>query len=1063
MRVARVCASCGKENPDEARFCLACGAPLDQAAEQKETRKHVTLVFTDLVGSTALAERTDPETVRRVMSRYFDEVRAVLEAHGGTVEKFVGDAVMAVFGIPELHEDDAVRAVRAAAEIADRLGTLNEEFLDRYGVELTMRTGVNTGEVIAGDASQGQAFVTGDPVNVAARLEQAAGPGEILIGEPTHRLVRDAVRVESVDALDAKGKSEPVKAWRLLGVERQAPGTTRRLDSPLIGREREVALLEEALRRAERERRCHLVTVLGAPGAGKSRLVGEFVASAGQRSTVVEGRCLPYGEGITFWPVVEMVTQAAGIVEADPPDDVRRKVATLLPEGEQREAIADHLSSLLGAGEGGGALQELFWAVRRFLEALAAERPLIAVFDDIHWAEPSLLDLLEYVFGWSGGAPLLLVGLARQELLETRPSLLAPRPNASSVLLEALDAEATASLIENLLGGGGIPADAYDTIARSAEGNPLFVEEIVRMLVEEGALRRNGGDWTAEVSELAIPPTIHALLAARLDRLEEQERDVLGRASVIGRVFWWGAVRELSPAGEQQRIPGSLQSLVRKELVAPDPGVFAGEDAFRFGHQLIRDTAYEGLRKETRSDLHERFASWLQSKAGERLAEHQEIIGYHLEQSWRYRSEIGPRAELLELAVRAAEHIAAAGRRALSRGDVHAAANLLGRATSLLPEDRADRVALLLDLAEALQAIGDLRGAGERLDEAEEVACAPDRKARARVDRLYFQTLVDPNADLEALKRAADEALPVFAEAEDERGLAKAWRAIAEVHLTGCRWQTSVDALEHALDHAERAGAPHELVPVLTHLANALFWGPTQVEDGIERCRAILARAEGHRIVEANVLCYLGGFAAMRGDFDEARRLVGEGRSAFADLGHRYGLASHTVVAGPVELLAGDARAAAKLLREGYETLEQMGETGVQSTVSALLAEAIYHRGDYDEAERQVTVTEVIAPEDDVASQVTLRATKARLLARRGAYAAAEELARDAVQRVLETDFLDMQGNALVALAEVLQLGGRGGESADQLEAALAAYEQKGNAVSSSRVRAMLERGSVTA
>jgi len=626
--VALVCSSCGNENPDEARFCLACGAALEQVAEPKESRKHVTLVFSDVVGSTALAERTDPETVRRVMSRYFDAMRAVLEAHGGTVEKFVGDAVMAVFGIPELHEDDAIRAVRAAAGIADRLRELNEEFQERYGVELAIRTGVNSGEVIAGDASQGQAFVTGDAVNVAARLEQAASSAEILIGEATHRLVRDAVLVEPVASLELKGKVEPIKAWRLLEVEPQVPGIARRLDSPLIGREREVALLEEVLQRVERERRCELVSVLGAPGAGKSRLVAEFVASAGPRATVVEGRCLPYGEGITFWPVIEMVTQAAGIEEADPPDDVRKKVAALLPEGDQRDAIADHLSALLGAGEGGGALQELFWAVRRFLEALAADRPLIAVFDDIHWAEPSLLDLVEYVFGWSGGAPVLLVCLARQELLETRPSLLAPRPKASSILLEPLDAEATARLIENLLGGDAPPPGAYDTIARTAEGNPLFLEEIVRMLVEDGALRRDGDEWSADLSELTIPPTIHALLAARLDRLEGHEREVLGRASVIGRVFWWGAVCELSPKAEQQRIPGSLQSLVRKELVAPDPGVFAGEDAFRFGHQLLRDTAYEGLRKEMRADLHERFASWLESKAGERLAEHQEIVGY---------------------------------------------------------------------------------------------------------------------------------------------------------------------------------------------------------------------------------------------------------------------------------------------------------------------------------------------------------------------------------------------------------------------------------------------------
>jgi class 3 adenylate cyclase/tetratricopeptide (TPR) repeat protein len=1052
------CLSCDKENPDEARFCLACGSSLEETPQPRESRKTVTLVFSDVVGSTSLGERSDPETTRRVMSRYFDEMRAVLESHGGTVEKFVGDAVMAVFGIPELHEDDAVRAVRAAAEMRDRLHELNRELVQRFGIGLAIRTGVNTGEVIAGDASRGEAFVTGDAVNVAARLEQAAVAGEILIGEATQRLVRDAVAVEPVEPLELKGKAEPVKAWRLLDVERQAPGVARRLDSRLIGRRRELGLLDEAVQRAEGERMCQLVTVLGSPGAGKSRLAGELIDSLTGRATVVQGPCLPYGEGITFWPVTEMVKGAAGIAEADGADEVRAKIALLLPEGDDRDLVVDRISSLLGATEGSGALQELFWAVRRLLEALARESPLVAVFDDIHWAEPSLLDLIEYVSGWSSGAPILLLCLARQDLLETRPSLAAPRPNASSILLEPLDSEQSGELIENLLSSTGLDPEVRRRIAEAAEGNPLYVEEIVRMLVDEGALRRQNGEWKGDPTELTIPPTIHALLAARLDRLEEEEREVLQRASVIGRVFWWGAVSELSPKSEQQRIPGYLQTLVRKELIRPDPGAFAGEDAFRFGHQLIRDAAYEGLSKQTRADLHEQFAAWIEDKAGERLAEYLEVVGYHLEQSWRYRSELGPAGdELRGLAQRAGEHIATAGRRALARGDVHAASNLLGRAASLLPDDHAERVPLLLKLADALRAAGDLRGATEHLEQASAAARNPQEQAHVLIDRLYFETLVEPEADLEQLMQAAKDAIPIFERSGDERGLTKVWRAVAEVHLTGCRWGQSSEALERALEHARRAGLPEEAVPVLTHLANALFWGPTPVDAGIDRCKAILAQADGHRIVEANILCYLGGFAAMKEEFDEARRLVSEGRAIFSDLGHRYGLASHTIIAGPLELLAGDAQAAERVLRQGYDIFEEMGETGVQSTMSALLAEAIYEQGKYEEAERQTAITERLAPADDVASQVAFRATKARLLARRGQYEAAENLAREAVRRVLETDFLDMQGNVLMALAEVLQLSGRQTDGAVPIRQALAVYEQKGNIVSATRARTALE------
>jgi len=425
------CPQCGRENPDGFKFCGSCGAPL-VAAEQREVRKTVTVVFCDVTGSTALGEQLDPESLRRVMGRYFDEMRMVVVAHEGTVEKFIGDAVMAVFGIPVLHEDDALRAVRAAEEMREKLGELNEELERDWGVRIQVRTGVNTGEVVAGDASSGQRFATGDTVNVAKRFEEAAPAGEILLGDSTYRLVRDAVEVEPVAPLELKGKVEPISAYRLVKVEAGAPGRARRLDSPMVGRERERAVLHQAYQRAVGERACHLFTVLGAAGVGKSRLVVDFLDELGERATVVSGRCLPYGEGITFWPLLEVIRNLYG-------EDFLSGLAGRLAGDENAELISERIEAAVGVGDGAGLPDETFWAVRKLFEAHAGERPLVVVFDDLHWAAPTFLDLVEHIADWSRDAPLLLVCLARPEFLDGRPNWGGGKFNATSVLLEPLN------------------------------------------------------------------------------------------------------------------------------------------------------------------------------------------------------------------------------------------------------------------------------------------------------------------------------------------------------------------------------------------------------------------------------------------------------------------------------------------------------------------------------------------------------------------------------------------------------------------------------------------------
>ena len=708
-----------------------------------EVRKTVTVLFADISGSTALGERLDPESLRGIMSRYFEEMRSAIEQHGGTVEKFIGDAVMAVFGVPTVHEDDALRAVRAASQMREILDTLNAELERDFGARLQVRIGINTGEVVAGDPSAGETFVTGDTVNVAARFEQTAEPGEVVFGEETHRLVRDAVRVEPVEPLELKGKTDKVPAFRLVEVTAGAPAFARRLDSPLVGREEELERLQRVFDEAVGERTCRMVTVLGDAGLGKSRLVTELFARVVDRGRVLSARCLPYGEGITFWPVAELVKEAATIDEADAPDAARSKLLALVADAEDGAEVAERVSDAIGLGgdgAGGGDIQEAFWAVRRLLEILAAQT--------------TFLDLLEYVTRFSAEHQLLLVCTARPDLRQTRPDW---NTLGETIVLEPLSQDQSADLIANLLGSVGLPADVQARITGAAEGNPLFVEEMLRKLIDERLLERDNGHWSArgDLSEVAVPGTINALLSARLDQLELEERAVIQRASVVGKIFWWGAVTELSPEDDRPRVGSHLQTLLRKELVHPDRSGFAGEDAFRFSHILVRDAAYGSMPKRSRADLHQRFAGWLERKAGDRIAEFEEIVGYHLEHAYRYEAELGPvDDEARAVAEAAAERLAAAGRRALANWDLSATENLLSRAVDLLPPNDPRRLDLLRDLGMALGQ-SDIPRAEAVLTEAVEGARAvgdPVLEARAGVRRVFVRLLLDPNINqLEAL------------------------------------------------------------------------------------------------------------------------------------------------------------------------------------------------------------------------------------------------------------------------------------------------------------------------
>jgi class 3 adenylate cyclase/tetratricopeptide (TPR) repeat protein len=1037
----RTCPNCGEENPARARFCLACGVELAEARDEFESRRTVTVVFLDLVDSTAITGALDPEAHRRVQGRFFDELRAVLERHGGTLEKFIGDAVMAVFGIPTLHEDDALRAVRAATEAREAMAALNAELRSSWGVELSVRIGVNTGEVVAGDPTTGQRLVTGEAVNLASRLEAAASPGEILIGADTYRLVANAVLVEPVEGLELKGVAAPTDAWRVLGVLAGAPSIARRLDSPLVGRERELRVLRQTFERAAADRTCQLVTILGPAGAGKSRLAAELLSEVSGEATTLVGRCLPYGEGITFWPVVEIVKRAAGLGPALSAEETRSRLASVVGNDPDAEAVVGRLEALLGLSSDPGAADEIFWAVRKLLQALAARAPVVVAFDDVHWGEKTFLDLLDHLSDWSRESPILLVCLARSELLESRPSWAGGKLNATSLLLEPLPDDACGVLIENLLDRAKVAAEVKERIAGSAEGNPLFVEELLAMLIDQGALRKEDGHWVAaaDLSSLDVPPTIQALLDARLDRLDPGERGVLERAAVAGRIFSRGAVRALSPDDELPLVGERLAALVRKQLIRHHEAELGREHTYRFRHTLIREAAYRQLAKGSRAALHERFTRWLEGSGGKPTPEQEEIIGYHLEQAFRFRQELGD--EDAALGTRAGELLAAAGRRAVGRGDLPASVSLLTRAASLLPESHEERRAVLPLLGGALMRTGDFGRAELALDDALEAArAAGDRRLELRslIEREFFRAFTKPEGSVDEIATVADEVIPELEELGDDLGLAKAWWLKSEVHVNACRWGRRAANLERALEHARKAGDAGEQTMIATQLLQAVYYGPTPVEEAIERCEELLAVRPDDRSLRASVVGSVAGLRAMQGDFAEARRLQAEARTLNEELGHRFRTAVRSLVSAEVETLAGRPEEATAILRWAFEELDEMGITSAMSTLAAFLADALATEGERDEALRFARLAEELGADEDVATQVMWRI--ARATASRDA-----ELAAEAVRLAEPTDSPDLRARAYLALAQVTGDG-------TARDRAVAEYERKGNRAAVARL-----------
>ncbi len=1063
----RVCAGCGSELRPTAKFCDECGAataasgargePQTSGAQRARpveaagARKVVTVVFADLIGSTSLHERLDAESARLFMESYYGAMRGAVEAHDGTVAKLLGDGVLAVFGAPRVAEDDAPRAVRAGVEMQRVFHALAAQHGGLVGA-IGLRVAINTGEVVASD----EAEIIGDPVNVAARLQEQARDGDVVVGEATQRLVSALVTLAPLGSFALKGRSEAVKVYRVVSLERPAGVAA----TSFVGREDELARITRVYAAAVAAPAARLAVLLGSPGLGKSRLIDEFARRCGNAASVLTAHCDAAG-GATFAPLAEAVREYLHIDDGTGGDALHAAIeAAVAGDVAERARIVAGITALLAGAP--ASPEETFFVVRRLLAALAAVRPVVLVIDDLHWAEPLLLDLVEHLVQWGGGVALLVLVGARPELRETRSSLATPGGLVAEVMtLAGLDAGAATRLAANVIGATDLPAAVAAKVLAASEGNPLFVGELVRMLVHEGALKREGDRWTtgAALAALEMPPTIHALLAARIERLRPEERLVLERAAVVGRHFSRSAVAELLPR-EVTDLDARLESLRRSELIERDTGWFLGEPVLRFHHVLIRDAAYRRLLKGTRAELHGRFADWIEAHAGDSV-EHDETIGWHLEQAHQHLHDLGPiDGKGRALGERAARHLAAAGRRALARDDVPLAAGLLGRALARLDADDPTRADLALDWCEALLAAGDVGPAATAIDELARLTAGSQR---LRAWHTCFAGQLTVLTAPQALHATADAVAAAAAELTslgDAAGEAKAHFVHAQALARLGKVGACEAALDRALAAARRAGDRRRANAVLAGAPLAALWGPSPVTRASGRCLdvvRVLRITQGAPAVEAVALSCQGVLEALRGRTDAARRMIASSRKMVEELGITHRLLEADVFAGQIDLLEGDAVAAERSLRGAYEGLRDLGLGIDAAQAAALLARALLAQGRAAEAEALSHESEALAG-DDLKAAIAWRGVRAQALARRGEHAVAVELAEAAVAIASATDALLDHADARLALAAALRAAGRSSEADTEERRATELWEAKGATLLAERARRGGER-----
>jgi class 3 adenylate cyclase/tetratricopeptide (TPR) repeat protein len=967
-------------------------------------RKLATVLFADLVGSTQLLDGQDPEITRRRVTSFFDGVQRCIETHGGTVEKFAGDAVMAAFGIPIAHEDDADRAVRAGLGILDHVLELG----------LEARVGIEAGEVVVDEADS--TFATGEAVNVAARLQQAAAPGEILMGESAHRLTVGRIEAESAGPLELRGFRNPIAAYRAIAVRDGQPHA--KVSAPFVGRLSELDLLENTLARTIRDRRPHVFTVYGEPGVGKSRLIREFLAGV-EGTTILSGRALPYGEGVTYWPLAEMVKSAAGITDDDPMETAKQKLIECCGD----EAIAELLglaSGVMEAVEGERGAPEIAWAAREFADELADVQPLIMVFEDIHWAEEPLLELIDHLAQWVRERALLILCLARPELLDVRPGWGGGRVRSTAIELEPLGRDDSEALADALLEEHQVSGNIRARLLDKAEGNPLFVEETVRMLLEQGA---DGGD--------RIPDSLQAMIGARIDRLPAGAKIVLQRGSVIGRTFWAGAIDHLSPEYDADELEDLLDDLLLRDLVTREErSTIGGEAAYRFKHVLIREVAYGGLSKSGRAEYHTRFAEWLREKADKEVIE---IRAYHLDQACLLYAELdGHPPE--ELARTAAKALASAGKRALALESNLSARKLLLRSVEL--ESTLGRRFLA---ARAAWQLGDLPVVRDEMTVlVAEAAAEGDRAIQSRALTALSEVAASLDGELVRAAELADEALAVV-EADDHDGRFRALDRRARVARWAGREAEAEEYLQQALEAARAAARKDHEARAALQLAG--IYVSRMEEDKaaplIDRALA-LAEESGSIVARASAAQSKGGLHRERRQYEEAEGWLTKALDLYRETASVPEIAWTSRQLAQVAWETGNPAKAEKLFRESIRLLAPMKERGTLCESQRLLAQLLLAEGRIDEAEKFALAARETVSAEDVTSRATTRVALAQVRAAQGRYEEADTLFAEAAEIIGSSEHCRILLDVLPPYADFLRGLERDAEAAE-LEARLAA------------------------
>jgi class 3 adenylate cyclase/tetratricopeptide (TPR) repeat protein len=1016
----------------------------------RESRKRISILFIDIVGSTTLAERLDPEALRQIMDSYFTCCVAAIEEHGGVVEKFIGDAVMAAFGATVAHEDDALRAVRAADGSLSALRELSARLAATHQVSLEARCGICSGDAVVITSDSGDFRVLGDVTNTASRLQTAAAPGEIMIETDTALMVRGEVAIEQVPPLHLKGKAQPVAAWRVTQPIRAVDDGPAFRETPFLGRDDELDELEHSYRRVLRQRQVRLVTILGTPGLGKSRLIREFLATLpDDQAIVLSARCPAYGRGTTYTPLVEMLSSYPGGLAA--------LNAVLLGDPDLGSRAAHSLASITGhAVESGPAdrpaltgVEEIAWAVRHVLDVIVKSRPVIMVWEDLHWAAPTLLDLIDDIAAWLVDAPVLLLCVARPELLETRSSWGGGKASALTVELGPLTTEQSMALVSELIMQQDVLAHSGDDmpgrVAVQCDGNPLFAELML--------------DVFAEVAPgSSIPPTIHAVLGARLDQLPDAERQVLEMAAVAGREFSLDEATAMTETYSQ--ITGAetdrlLGRLVRRRILDR-----SGAGSFRFNQALLRDTAYSTTPKVRRERLHMFLAERLSHSAplADAAPDDSLAFAYHMEAACMLGRDLRPGdSSLPALASAAADVLIGEGMHALGRRDLPGAGALLERARQLLPADDARHTSLALYICDAGISLGDERRSLAALAVAETALAGSRRNGIAcRIQRAIVTLrlgLAAPGAVAEEVRALAAE---LADDPADDLGWCRLHQLEAYLHLAAERAALADEQLRLALTRARALNSAYEEDRLLCAICEVAQWAPVPVKTALDFCGTLVSRFADIRALLLPIIVTRARLNALAGDLDSARQGAATAKAYVGDLHLDLADAAVLELSGFVESLAGDHAKAEEHYRRALDALRAGHRTVDAQSIEVEIARELLSQG-RDDAAGEVLGQILSRGDLGLRTRIVVNSLSARLAARRGAHEEALGYARQAMDLSEGVDDLRLSAETLFILSIVQHDAGRTEAAVGSATAALDRYTAKGATLPAARVKGWLD------